>query len=150
MPFLSHVFNNTSVEIFTRDFRTQSERIMCLKINSVIAWCTMRASRPVGDIVLITVKGLINFPCWNLINRTTEIYLPLAATAKRRRYWIGRLVQRPKRLIRFRAMPYSKLQTRKWLARGGGRARTVFTAIKISRRVVAVSENLMEIIKRQW
>lgn len=37
------------------------ERIMCLKINSVIARRAMRAACAASGIVLITVKGLINF-----------------------------------------------------------------------------------------
>lgn len=46
-------------------------------------------------------------------------------------------------------MPHPKLQIRKWLTRGGERARTMFTAIKISHRVVAVLGNLLD-RGRQW
>jgi len=58
--FSTAFYERVSVRyILTRDFRTRRyERIMCLKINSVIV---QHAPRAAGDIVLIMVKGLINF-----------------------------------------------------------------------------------------
>lgn len=72
---------------------------------------------------------------------------------KRRRYWIGRLVRRPKRLIRFKATPRPKLG--ELLACGGEKARREFTAIKVSRRLAALPQSrdthlIVEIMRRQW